>query len=372
MTTKVLHVFGRMNRGGAEMRTLELLRHVDRSRYSHHFCVLSGLPGELDEEIVSLGGMVHLCRLDFRFPWRFRQLLRQERFDTVHANVHYSSGLILRLAAAEGVRTRVAHFRSTQDGKVRTARRRLQEWVMRGWIERHATHILAVSEAAMVSSWRHDWRSDPRCRVVYSAVDVSRFAGEPDPDGVRREFSIPEQARLVIHIGRMDPAKNHLRLVEIFRAIAQRDPMTYLLLVGRGEPATCQRIESWAASEGLANRIVRAGVRGDVPRLLQAADLMLFPSLWEGLPGAVIEACAAGTPVLASDLPEINEIAFHLPLVHLLPLSADDETWAHKAICLFTDPALKSWRAHAAQAVKNSPFDVSQAIVSYCQVWDGR
>ena len=70
------------------------------------------------------------------------------------------------------------------------------------------------------------------------------------------------------------------------------------------------------------------GVRDDVPQLLKTADVLLLPSIHEGLPGVVLEACASGTPVLASDLPGVREIASRLPLVRYLPLTAADEEWA--------------------------------------------
>src|SRR5436190_1275673 len=81
----ILHLFGRMDRGGAEMRTLELMRHVDRDRFRLEFCALSGEAGDLDEEIRSLGGRVHLLRLGASFGWKFRRLLRERRFDVVQS-----------------------------------------------------------------------------------------------------------------------------------------------------------------------------------------------------------------------------------------------------------------------------------------------
>jgi hypothetical protein len=98
----ILHLFGRMDRGGAEMRTLDVMRRADRGRFRLHFCALSGRRGELDEEIRSLGGEVHLLPLSASFPWKFRRLLREGRFDVVHSHVHYPSGYLLRLAAKEG------------------------------------------------------------------------------------------------------------------------------------------------------------------------------------------------------------------------------------------------------------------------------
>lgn len=114
---KVLHIFGRMSYGGAEKRTLDLMRHIDRKRYHFHFCVLSGQSGELDKEIQHLGGSIHYIALSLAFPFKFLQLLRREQYDVVHSHIHYSSGLILWLSALANVPIRIAHFRNTSDGK---------------------------------------------------------------------------------------------------------------------------------------------------------------------------------------------------------------------------------------------------------------
>src|SRR5579864_7335487 len=93
---RVLHIFGRLDRGGAEMRTLEVMRALDRARWGFEFCCLSGLPGELDEEARSLGGKVHLLHLGPTFPLRFRALLRANGFQAVHSHIHWPSGYVLR------------------------------------------------------------------------------------------------------------------------------------------------------------------------------------------------------------------------------------------------------------------------------------
>jgi hypothetical protein len=116
-----------MLRAGAELRNLDILRNIDRGKFVLHYCVLSGLPGELDDEIRDLGGEVHCCGLGPSFAARFRRLLRAQAYRVVHSHVHSSSGYFLRLAYACAVPVRVAHFRSTSDGRRPTLRRRLQQ-----------------------------------------------------------------------------------------------------------------------------------------------------------------------------------------------------------------------------------------------------
>src|SRR5437867_3557767 len=110
---KVLHVFGLMGRGGAELRTIDLMQEEALRRFRFHYATLGRGAGSLDDTIRALGGDVYPCPLGPAFPWRFRRLLRTGRFDIVHSHVHYFSGYILRLAAQEGIGARIAHFRTT-------------------------------------------------------------------------------------------------------------------------------------------------------------------------------------------------------------------------------------------------------------------
>src|SRR5947199_7119830 len=180
---------------------------------------------------------------------------------------------------------------------------------MRGRITANATAVIGVSTGAMDAVWGSGWRRNPRKTVIYDGVERDRFARVDDAEGVREEFGVPPDAALVIHVGRFSPQKNHAGLVAIARALLKRRPETVLLLVGEG--SLQEEIRYRMERAGLTPRVRFAGPRDDVPRLLAAADVMVLPSLWEGLPGVVLEALAAGVPVVASPLPGVREIAEH-------------------------------------------------------------
>lgn len=365
---RILHIFGRMDVGGAELRTLELMKAADRSHYHFQFCTLSGLPGRLDDEIRRLGGEVFPCPLDAVFPARFVALLRRVAPDVVHSHVHHASGLVLRLATWTGVPMRVAHFHSTGDGRPSTLRRRLQRAFMRRWIDAHATHVLAVSEAAMKSAWRADWRNDQRCRIVYDGFDTTRFHDLPPREEARRKLGFAQEEKLAIHVGSMQPAKNHLRLVDIFLQVARSEPSAHLLVVGRRDQRIEAAIRSRARAAKMADRIRILGERDDVPLLLRAANVLVFPSVREGLPGAVLEACAACTPVVASDLGGVLEIAAHFPEhVTPLPLSAPDPTWAAAITARWQEPAPTAPNC----PIVGTVFDVRTCLELHCAVWEG-
>ncbi|MEE8452407.1 MAG: glycosyltransferase [Thermoguttaceae bacterium] len=372
----ILHVFGRMNRGGAEMRTLELLRHIDRRRFRFHFCTLAGVRGELDDELRALGSPVHSVRHgSFGFPRRFGSLLREHRFDVVYSHVLNYSGLILRLAAHHKVPIRAALLRSLHDGRADSLGRTTYRRLMRRWIDRYATNILAVGEGVMIGAWGPDWRADPRCEVIYNGLDVEPFHVEVEAEvaaqTVRREFDLPPDGPLYVHVGHMRKPKNHGRLIEIFAAVRRRQADASLLLVGHGERSVEQRLRQQAARLGLGRSVVFCGERTDVPRLLAAADAMIFPSLWEGLPGAVLEAASVGTPVLATDLPGVRDIATRLPLVRYLSLDELDWQWAAALENLAKTAADAAVREAARRDFRNSVFTIDQCAQRHGRIWEG-
>jgi len=384
MTVKVLHIHGRMGRGGTEVRTMELFRSLERRRWSFDFCAVSGLRGEFDEEIRSLGGQVHYLRTGLPgFPRRFRDLLRREQYDVVHSHLGPWSGYLLKLAAQCGVPGRMAHFRSTGwercgSGLRRFLRALLSPLVprfgglarMRRLTDRYATHLVGASEAALAMAWKPDWQFDPRCRVVYDGFSPASLQSPPDREGVCREFHLPSGANLCIHVGRITEPKNHLRLVEIFSRLLGLRPQARLLLVGRTDDAgIARRLDQRIEELGIDKHVVQAGDRPDAPRLIQSADLMVFPSRSEGLGGVAIESAAAGVPVVASDLPSLREIASRLPGVHVLPLALSDESWAeaiHAILCTGISPAA---RRAAHEAFRDSEFHLDRCRQAMCRLW---
>ncbi len=320
---KVLHVVGAMDRAGRETWLVNVLRHIDRQRFEFHFCALSGRPGAYDPEIQSLGGRVIPLKLS-RNPWafagQFRRILREGRYDVVHAHSYYFCGYLLRLAAKEGIPRRIAHAHTTSDARASTLRRRAYRWLMGRWIARYATRGLAASHAAAQALFGPAWESDPRISVLRCGVDLEALGGSVDREAVRVELGIPPDAPVVGHVGRFEPAKNHRAFVAIAEVILRSAPEARFVLVGDGSLRA--EIEAMVRQRGMSDHFLFCGIRSDVPRLLVAMDVFLFPSLWEGLAVVLLEAQAAGVPVIASDIPGVREGIAKVEQNHLFPLAS--------------------------------------------------
>jgi glycosyltransferase involved in cell wall biosynthesis len=381
----ILIVQRNFERRGVETRVLDVMGALDRDRFRVDVCALRGDRNEMDTRVENLGSTVHrMHSTSWRDAGCLKTVLATTRYDVVHFQDHYGHGPLLRVADELGVGRRVFQFHSTNfpdsPDLVDRVRKRIRHRPHRlRWIDRYATAIVACSIRVMDSRWKPGWRNDPRCRVIYNGVDVGPFRPPADRGGVRREFGLPEDGPLCIHIGRPSRVKNYPRCFDIFRTLCRRfasegSPEPHLLLVGVDPRSAKGRdLQSLATRREIGGRTVFAGIRSDVPRLLKASDLMLLPSLFEGHPGTVIEACCAGTPVLTSILSGVEEIRSHLPEAPIssVSLAAADDEWAAAAGRLLELSVSEEARQQALHAVSESVFSIASHTRQLCDVWTG-
>ena len=365
---RVLHVLGSLNPGGVETWLMNVLRHIDRERFELHFCTFGPEPGVFAPEAERLGARVIPCPKGtnvWSLGRRFRRILREGHYDAVHSHVLHFSGAVLRWAKAEKIPVRIAHAHSTSDGMRTTAMRRIYRNRMTAWIKKNATAGLAASTHAAATVFGARWEQDPRFRVLYYGVELQPFEGQLDSAEVRREFSIPEGAPVVGHVGRFVEAKNHRFMLYVARELLEQSPETHVLLVGDGPDRAL--FEAVVQRLALDNRIHFAGVRKDVPRLLRGAmDVFLFPSKWEGLGLALVEAQAAGLPCLVSDA--VPRDAVVVPeLVNFCSLQTGEREWVKELLRLLQQPARD--RTAYLKAVKQSRFCIDRSVQSLSELY---
>lgn len=179
-----------------------------------------------------------------------------------------------------------------------------------GWTSRHlTTHFHAITDA--VRRWAVAVLKVPadRVTVVERGRDPGRL-GEPGAQrraAARQTLGLPGDAEILVSVGRLEFQKGHRFLLEAMERVVASRPSAVLLLAGRdGEESSTLR--AMAERRTLAGAVRFLGHRDDLPDVLAASDLFVFPSLWEGLGGAVIEAMALGLPIVASDLEPVREV----------------------------------------------------------------
>jgi glycosyltransferase involved in cell wall biosynthesis len=358
---RILHVVGGMNRGGTETWLMHVLRNIDRDRFQMDFLVHTTQPCAYDEEIRALGSKIIPCLSPSR-PWlyarNFNKILREHGpYDVVHSHVHYFSGYVLWLVKQGGVPVRIAH--SHLDSSPLEAEagglRRLYLAGMKTSINRNATLGLGCSQLANLDLFGHDRKVDLHSQILYCGIDLTSFQGPIDAFDIRTELGIPADAFVVGHVGRFQEQKNHRFLLEIFAEVVKRKPQSYLLLVGEGPLRSS--VEQQASQMGLRDRIIFAGSRSDVARLmLGAMDVCLLPALGEGLGLVLIEAQAAGRPCVLSDvIPEEADVVH--PLMQRLSLSQPANIWADAVLAARSKKSTTP-QHDALATIAQSDFDI--------------
>lgn len=331
---RILHVVGKLDRGGAETWLVQVLRHIDRKKYQMDFLVHTTDPGAYDEEVRALGSRIIPClspSMPAQYAHRFRRILRRDGpYDAIHTHVHHFSGYLLMLAASSAVPMRIAHShidtRSAES--MAGAARKAYVTTMRLLIRRFATRGLAVSTEAGDDLFPKNRQMSSKWQVHHLGIDLARFSNSVDKESVRQSMGIPKDAFVVGHLGRFVEQKNHSFLVDIAQAVVRRDPRFIFLLIGDGPLRPS--IEAKVANLSLEKHFIFAGVRADVPRLMKGImDLFLFPSLYEGLPLTLLEAQAAGLRCVISDAVS-TETDVISSLIVRESLTKSAEQWAQR------------------------------------------
>lgn len=347
---RVLHIVTYMGRGGLETMLMNYYRNIDRCKVQFDFLVHRDFEADYDKEIISLGGKIyHVPRL---IPWSksyknnlCRFFTEHPEYKIVHVHQDCLSSVALECAEKCGVPVRIAHSHtSNQDKNLRYV---IKKYYMKK-IPDYATDLFACGKKA--GKWmfgNHD------IKVIPNAIDTSRYIfTESVRNEVRRELSINDEF-VVGHIGRFSLPKNHLFLIDVFDKCLKKNPNLKLLLVGDGDEKL--KIQEKIHKLGIDKNVIFTGVRSDVDRLLQAMDVFVFPSIYEGLPVTMVEAQAAGLPCVISDKVP-SECIIAKDLVQVKSLSDSAASWAE---CILSKEGTK--RKNFSGDIIKSGFDIKSA-----------
>jgi glycosyltransferase involved in cell wall biosynthesis len=351
-----------MARAGVETWLMHALRRADRQRLEMDFLVHTDQPCAYDEEILGRHSRILRCTAPRHSPLYAQEIVRlfgQHHYDAVHSHVHHFSGYLLWLARRAGVPLRIAHSHSDtsrQDAGAGWARGAYVR-LAKHWIRACATDLVAASRVAGRALFGVDWDTDARQRVLHCGIDLAPFRDTPAREAARAALGIAPGELVVGHTGRFAAPKNHRFLAEIAAETALRHSSVRLLLIGDGPERTA--MEQKLRDLNLLGKTIFAGARPDVPDRMQAMDVFLFPSLWEGLPLTVLEAQAAGLPCVISDIIS-RETDVAPGLVRRVPLTAGAGHWAAEVLAAAHQPAVN--RAVALRAVEQSSFNILHSM----------
>lgn len=329
---RVLHVFGALNANGAESRVMDIYRHIDRTKVQFDFLIHTEQKGSLENEIIRLGGRIYrIPRFGLKTVFAYNKSVKaffnsHHEFKIVHGHILSTAFIYQNAAKKIGVPVRIAHSRCASRTEINAQNiiKELCERLARFYV----TDEFAVSREAGMSAFGNHNVVSGKTKILPNAINTTTYLFNHSKRILKREEFHISNKYVVGHIGRFEHQKNHDFIIDIFDQVYKRVPNSLLILVGDGElrPIVQDKVNKL----GLNNNVIFTGIRSDVPDILQAVDVLVFPSFYEGLPGVVLEAQAAGLPCVISD--SITSEVKITNLVEYVSLNKNAAYWADRVL----------------------------------------
>lgn len=323
---RILMLFTILNRGGAETMVMNYYRNIDRTKVQFDFMVHRQERGAYDDEIEAMGGRIY--RMMPLHPLTFGKYQKQiaaffdehPGYKIIHGHCSESGYFVYREAHKRGIPVIIAHAHSTKalfDLK----------WFFRTYFKhamrKYVTQIFTCGEES--ACWLAGKKLGKKAILQRNAIDTHKYLySDYTAHQKRTELQIPNNQLVIGHVGSFWKIKNQTFLIDVFQTLHQQYPNSHLFFVGEGElkQSMMQKVKDLQ----LDNCITFLGSRSDVPDLLKAFDVYVFPSLGEGLSVAMLEAQCAGLPCVVSDtIPREVEMS---DLISFVSLKKSPKVWA--------------------------------------------
>lgn len=323
---RILHAFGGLDMGGAETMIMNIYRNIDREKIQFDFVTHSGRNQAYVSEIEQLGGKIYFfpkIRI-YNLPLLINEwkafFEKHKEYKILHSHVRSYASIYIPIAKKYGLKT-IIHSHSTSNGK---GMKSFVKAILQYPLRYEADYFMGCSKEA--GEWLFGKRivKSDRYFTIKNAIDTRRYSFDRVQRSIlRNQFGIDESVKVFMHVGRLHEAKNHIFLLHVFAMLIKEIPNSMLLLVGDGE--LLSEIEKQIEQLNLKSYVKMLGARTDIPDILNAADVFLFPSKWEGLPVTVVEAQASGLPCFVSD--KITKEVAISELVKFLPIYKGTQVW---------------------------------------------
>jgi glycosyltransferase involved in cell wall biosynthesis len=323
-TVRVLHIVGAMYPGGMENFIMNIYRKIDRNKVQFDFVIHMRKDNDYVELIRNMGGKVYeLPRLTSHPIKNLKGIYNIVKNNEYKIVVRHTSNALITpqlMAAKRGGAYTICHSHNETDPN------KLLHIFGRMLMPMAADERFACSINA--GKWMYGSR---KFRVIQNAIDINKFQYSLDKARkVIDEFGL-EGKHVYGHIANFIESKNHMFLMEIYKKLSEIDKSAVFFCLGEGELRP--EIELKIKSLGLENRVILTGIRHDVENFMSCFDVLIFPSIFEGLPLTVIEAQAAGLPCLISET-ITKDVVVSDGLVNFESIDNEAEVWAKRAVQL--------------------------------------
>lgn len=375
----ICQVLHSLDLGGAEILADGLARSLS-DRFRFVFVCLDEV-GSLGEQLISDGFAVGLVKrktpgIDWKCGFRLAATLREHRVDMIHAHQYtpFFHSLVSRLSYRRPPIIFTEHGRHFPDVRS-TKRTAVNRLLLRG-----DDRLFGVGESVREALIENEGLPADRVDVIYNGVDLEPFLAVRGDESlrheVRGELGSGSTDFVVLQVARLNPLKDHLTALRAFERLVRgggridsghSSPRPVrLLLAGEGEERP--KIEAFLRDRGLETKVTLLGARRDIPRLLAASDAFLLSSISEGVPLTLIEAMAAGVPIVSTDPGGIREVISDGES-GLLTKPGDDAGLAERLLKL-SDGSLRRRLCEVAAEVARQQFSLTTMQREYARVYE--
>ncbi len=357
----VMEMIDRPFLGGGQMTVLALAKNLDREKF--RVCVCSGEGGPLIDE-VKRAGILHVAA-SFSHPLggrnleRMASLLRSNEIEILHTHGGVA-GFYGRRAARKAKTPVVVHtlhgihyLHYRNPFLVRAFK------ILERRFSRLTDAIVVVSEADRRAVLRNRLAPPGKIILIRNGIDLSRFAPVREPEQKRRELGLEDVSAVIGTVARLHRQKGLQFFLPAVRLVRDKFAGVTALIAGGGELRT--RLERQSRRLGLEGTVIFLGERNDISDLLSISDVFVLPSLWEGLPYAIVEAAALAKPIVATDIDGVREVIRDGETGCLVP-PGDSSRLAEAILGLLSDKEKAMRLGTKAQEQIPSQFAISRMI----------
>ncbi len=344
---KVAHVVNSIGLGGVPMVVQRLLSVLPPEGYESHLYVLKAHAAHSRQDVVEMQTeRFRQMGVRVSFPDHYEKKFQvvgelcrwiiRDGIDALHTH-SYKPNIYGRLAGAlcrDGRLRIIGHYHNQYDDKWE----RDGSLVLDRLLERVSDRLIACSESVRSHISERVGIPAERIRVILNGVELERFSVRRDPEGARAELGIPRDRRVVGIVGRICEQKGQDDFIKAAKIVSQAVPGTVFLVVGEADDAAAMdRVRRLAADLGVEQDVFFPGYVPDVPKVYSVLDVLVVPSRWEGFGLVLVEAMAAGTPIVATRVGAIPEVVGPDGPAVLVP-PASPESIAVEVVRLLRDP----------------------------------
>lgn len=378
----VLHIIDTLLYAGAQRYVLLIAQWSSPQHFTHIICVLqphTELKGQIEAtgtKVVCLNrnrpSIFHPLRFVMYAYHNLRDIMRlcaDEHADIIQC--HLSDAEFLGIAA--GALCRIKKIITTVHGPLPLLPPRPVR-SLRNYLRRHATkilyrwtdHVVAVSEEVAREIHALFGVEHSKIRTVINRIDTQSYARVPVSEQARMSLGLRPEHRVITTVARFAPHKGHACLIDAVHALKQQHEEIRLFLVGDGECR--EELEAKCSAQGIRDSVYFLGNRGDIPVILALTEIFVFPTYAEGTSLALMEAMAAGKPIVATNIPGNAALLEHGKSA-LLVAPGDAHAMNEAILFLLENPDVARAYGHEARSVVTRSFDIRETMAELERLW---